>query len=245
MADRIKKDQEKAIAAKDIDPVRVFEQLYSETINVQYIALNNMTQVTVAQQRLANGEDFEKVAKDMSTDRASAEQGGRLPPFSRESKNVPEAFKQVAFLLRDGQVGDPVAIGSSYALIKRRNLNQPKAVKFDDETRAICTRILHDKLIDYAMKDLQHQLAFEARTQIDIIHPGLAKQWQDKLNRDTQAAERASKELDKDQIRKDLHRVAPDDANNKDTSGTAARWERSARADIAPAGERPPATQPG
>src|SRR5262249_45471577 len=118
-----------------------------------------------------------------------------------------------------------------------------KAVKFES-VEANCEKLLYNRLMELAIKDMQHQLAFEARTKINIIHPVLAKQWQEKLDRDTNAKNRRDKELHKDQIRKDQHRVSPD-APEKTPSRTAPTGDVAPRADIAPAGERPPATQPG
>src|SRR5262245_6182496 len=109
-----------------------FRQLYGETVQVRHIQVGNMQEVLEAKRRLAAGEPFEKVAADMSRNARTAPLGGELPPFSRQSSSYPQAFKEAAFALKEGEVSDAVQAEGSLHLIKLERRIAPKAVKFED-----------------------------------------------------------------------------------------------------------------
>jgi peptidyl-prolyl cis-trans isomerase C len=68
------------------------------------------------QKRLAAGEDFAKVAQEVSDDVGSGANGGDLGMFKRGSM-VP-AFEEVAFKLQPGQTSEPVKTQFGYHIIK-------------------------------------------------------------------------------------------------------------------------------
>jgi len=67
--------------------------------------------------RIQKGEDFEKVAMEMSDDKISAPKGGRIPPLSR-GQAVPE-FEDAAFGLKKGEVSPVIKTPFGFAIIRR------------------------------------------------------------------------------------------------------------------------------
>jgi peptidyl-prolyl cis-trans isomerase SurA len=65
--------------------------------------------------RIEAGEDFATIAKENSTDTATAEKGGDLGWLFKGEKG--EAFDNVAFALKAGELSDPVKLADGYALI--------------------------------------------------------------------------------------------------------------------------------
>jgi len=66
--------------------------------------------------RIKSGEDFAKLATELSKDPGSGQQGGDLGFFTKE-RMVPE-FSTAAFALAAGQVSDPVKSQFGYHVIK-------------------------------------------------------------------------------------------------------------------------------
>ena len=66
--------------------------------------------------RLKKGEDFEKVAKEVTEDPSGKANGGDLGYFTKEQM-VPE-FSEVAFKLEKGQISDPVKTQFGWHVIK-------------------------------------------------------------------------------------------------------------------------------
>ncbi len=94
-----------------------------------------------ALERLKNGDDFETVAREMSSDKVSAEYGGDLMAYytrslgfeSRPGKLVPE-FETALFELEDGEISDIVKTEFGYHIIKRLESNRPT---FEEEEEMI------------------------------------------------------------------------------------------------------------
>jgi|CXWL01.1.fsa_nt_gi parvulin-like peptidyl-prolyl isomerase len=67
--------------------------------------------------RAKKGEDFEKLAQEMSDDKMTAPKGGRLPPLSR-GQAVPE-FEEIAFGLKPGEISNVVRTPFGFHIIRR------------------------------------------------------------------------------------------------------------------------------
>jgi len=176
-----------------------FNQIYGETALVRCIQLANQSEVAEAQRRLARGDKFEDVARDMSHDRLSAEMGGELPRFSRQAPGYPKNFKEVAFDLKPGEVSDPVETNGSFYLIKMENCFSPRAVKFATVHDAV-RRQLFDAAVKAAVKSLREDLARRVLNGLLIDDPVLSKQF------DQRVTDRESREKDRERIREDLDR---------------------------------------
>lgn len=216
--------------------VRVaFNLTYGETVRVKHIQCGNMQEIAEVQRRLSAGEAFEKVAQDLSRNAITRNQGGSLPPFSRETPGLPAGFKEVAFALSEpGEVSEPVHADDTYHLLKLVERIAPKAVKFEDVKDSV-RQHLFASMVQEQMKSARAELARQALDTLEIKEPALAAQFKARLTL------RENELRDRDQINRELERqrlsappALPTTAPNRmssDATGTGVA--------------RPPATQSG
>ena len=196
----IRKIVEKQSAGKITEEniYEAFMMLYGENVRIRHIECANLQEITEAQRRLAAGQSFEKVARELSRNASTRELGGELRPFSREDASYPQAFKDVAFSLKTpGEVSDPVEANGAYHLIKLIERIAPKAVKFESVKESV-RQLLYDRLITRQMKDLRIEMGKKALDSLQIEDPILAKQFKDRL------AKRDNEIRERDQIAREL-----------------------------------------
>jgi len=80
--------------------------------------------------RLKKGEDFEKVAKEVTEDPSGKANGGDLGYFSKEQM-VPE-FSEIAFKLEKGQISEPVKTQFGWHVIKVEDTRVKPAPTFEE-----------------------------------------------------------------------------------------------------------------
>jgi foldase protein PrsA len=76
-----------------------------ESRNVRHILVKNEAKADEIYQMLEDGDDFAKLAKEFSTDKGTAKQGGKLP-ITKGSTVAP--FDKAAFALETGEYSKPV-----------------------------------------------------------------------------------------------------------------------------------------
>src|SRR5262249_45064890 len=148
----------------------------------RHIQCRDLSRINEAKRRLDAGEPFSKVAMEMSENSQTAPQGGKLPVFSQNWQGVPEAFRQVAFGMKPGQISDPVHAEGSYHLILLEERIPPKAVKFEDVKESLRAD-LQKRALEAAVKELRQQLSETAVKGLVINDPVLKKQWDERLAR--------------------------------------------------------------
>ena len=89
-----------------------------------HILVDSPDKAKAIEDRLAKGEDFAAVAKAESSDTGSAQKGGDVGCFFRNSQLVPE-FLNAAFSQPVGQVGQPVQTQFGYHIIKVTSRDTP------------------------------------------------------------------------------------------------------------------------
>lgn len=108
-------------------------------IRASHILLKTEPEAQKALARLKKGEKFEAVAKDMSIDKRSAENGGDVGYFSR-GEIVPE-FERAAAGLKIGEVSEPVKTQFGYHIIKVTDKKAGPVVEFDKVKDLIAQRL--------------------------------------------------------------------------------------------------------
>ncbi|HWB55235.1 MAG TPA: peptidyl-prolyl cis-trans isomerase [Tepidisphaeraceae bacterium] len=158
-----------------------FAALYGETVKVRDIRLANPREVAEAKRRLASGESFQQVAHEMSRDPNTAQLGGEMPPFSRNSMAVPEVFRQAAFSLSPGQISDTIEADGAYHLIQMVQRIPPKAVKFEDVKDAVRKAVM-DQRVQLMMIQLRNQFRQTVLQTLEIDDPVLHEQFIHRVN---------------------------------------------------------------
>jgi len=123
--EKIMLDQYLTSEAKKAATPDAAKKLYDETtkalapeeeVNARHILVEDEAQAKAVAERLKKGEDFAKVAAELSKDPGSGKEGGSLGWFTKD-RMVPE-FAEVAFKLTKGQVSDPVKSQFGWHIIK-------------------------------------------------------------------------------------------------------------------------------
>jgi peptidyl-prolyl cis-trans isomerase C len=125
MIDRLLFDEYATEQAKKSVTEDAMKALYADTaktlkpeqeVHARHILVETEDQAKAVIKRLAAGEDFAKVAAELSKDPGSGQQGGDLGFFTKD-RMVPE-FSNAAFALEIGKISDPVKSQFGYHVIK-------------------------------------------------------------------------------------------------------------------------------
>jgi foldase protein PrsA len=197
----LRKIAEPMLAGKinDQNLQEAFAALYGESVECRHIQCGNLQEVQEARRRLAAGESFDQVARAISRNEATRASGGKLPPFTRQMTNIPQAFKDAAFALKVGEVSDIVQAEGAFHLILLEKRNAPKVVKFEDVKESI-RKDLHDRALEALVKQLRGQLAQQLMTAMVIEDPVLKQQFEAKIKK------REGEIRDPEQIRKEMEK---------------------------------------
>jgi len=123
-------------------------------IHARHILVATEADAQAALKRIKAGEDFAKVAKEVSKD--AAEDGGDLGWFTKD-RMVPD-FADAAFKLNEGEVSDPVKTQFGWHIIKVEGKRQTTFPPFDQVKGQVETFV-----IQKAQSDLIQQLHKDAK----------------------------------------------------------------------------------
>jgi hypothetical protein len=165
-----------------------FNSLYGETAVVKHIQCANALEAQQAKMRLASGEKWEDVVRQMSRNPRTAAIDGELPPFSRSTTQwaagwgkVPEGFKAWAFGgAKVGDISDPIQAEGAYHIVRMERKIQPKVVKYEDVKEGIRAD-LYKRLIDQGLNELRNQLGAMVKRAMVIEDPTLRRQYESKV----------------------------------------------------------------
>lgn len=192
----------KPIVAKSVNEENLrarFNAVYGERVRVRHIQFDNLQDYAAARARLDAGEDFAKVAAEVSTNRSSASRGGELKPFARHTPGLPTAFVDAAFALQPGQLSDPVQADGAYHLLKLEERLPPRIVKFEDVRESLREDMI-EELLDETVKYLRNQFAEVARASLIIDDPVLRGEFESRKR------EREATIRDREALRQRLER---------------------------------------
>lgn len=159
-----------------------FNMLYGEKVVMEYIVCGNMVEAADVRRDLAQGKSFEDVARARSRDRQSAANGGELPPFTLHDNRFPPEFRQLSFMLKIGQVSDPIQIGQFIYIGKLIDKIPPQHAKFEDYADSV-RKDLYDEAVKEAMAAMRQRLGTMALDSLQIRDPVLRQQWDDRVTR--------------------------------------------------------------
>jgi peptidyl-prolyl cis-trans isomerase C len=132
-------------------------------------------QIEAAAARVAKGEDFNKVASEVSEDPSAKQNGGDLNFFAK-GQMVPE-FSDAAFKLEKGKVSEPVKTQYGFHIIKVTDKKDPQTVAFDEAKEKI-TGYLKEQKKRAAVNELIASVRAKADVKVNL--PPLEKPAVDK-----------------------------------------------------------------
>ena len=112
-------------------------------VKARHILVETEETALEVEEKLAAGEDFEKLAKEYSTDPGSSQNGGDLGFFGK-GKMVPE-FEEAAFSLEIGKISSPVKTEYGYHIIKVEDIKEAKEANYEDIKEDVKDIIFQEK----------------------------------------------------------------------------------------------------
>lgn len=100
-------------------------------VDAQHILVEDEETANEVKQKLDDGEEFEDLVAEYSTDSGSAENDGSLGYFSAGDM-IPE-FEEVAFSMEPGEISDPVQSQFGYHIIKVNDVREKEETIGDFE----------------------------------------------------------------------------------------------------------------
>jgi parvulin-like peptidyl-prolyl isomerase len=154
-----------------------FKTQYGRKVVIRHIQTNTPQQSQAMLDRLRNGADFAELARKHSAN-PSSQQGGLLPAIGEGELGVPAAISSAALSMTEpGQVAGPVAVGSTYHILKLDKVIAARDVKYED----VRDKIEAD-LRDTKLRGVQQQMLLklinkaQADGRIEFVDPILRAQ---------------------------------------------------------------------
>ena len=157
---KILMEQLLAKSAKDAASDEAMKKLYDETaktikpedeVRARHILVENEADAKKAYDRVKGGEDFAKVAKELSKDPGSSD-GGDLGWFTKD--RMVKEFADAAFALKPGEVSQPVKSQFGWHIIKLEERRQKAVPTFDQ---------VKPQIADYLTRKAQQDLILKLR----------------------------------------------------------------------------------
>ncbi|WP_338787493.1 peptidylprolyl isomerase [Metabacillus sp. FJAT-53654] len=134
-----KKAAEEEVKVTDEDLKAYYDTLEGK-VKASHILVADEATAKEVKDKLAAGEKFEDLAKELSTDTGSAQNGGELGWFGKGQ--MVKEFEDAAFKLKEGEVSAPVKTDYGYHIIKVTETVKP----FDEMKESLKDEVLNQKL---------------------------------------------------------------------------------------------------
>jgi peptidyl-prolyl cis-trans isomerase C len=131
------------------------QQKPEEEVRARHILVESEPDAQAALKRVTGGEDFAKVANEMSKDPGS--KGGELGWFTKE-RMVPE-FAEAAFKMQPGQISDPVKSQFGWHIIQLEERRQKQFPSLDQ---------VRDQVTRYVVQKSQSELILKLREEAKV-----------------------------------------------------------------------------
>jgi peptidyl-prolyl cis-trans isomerase C len=153
-----------------------------EQIKVRHILIASLKEATPEErekartraeailQRLNKGEEFAKLAREVSEDQISAPKGGELAPITLGKTNS-EEFEKAAFALKTGQISGIVATSYGFHIIKMDERQEKRTASFGESREFINNKLKTEleqkkarEFVEQAVKDAGMEVYGEKAT---------------------------------------------------------------------------------
>ncbi|MFC7063468.1 peptidylprolyl isomerase [Halobacillus seohaensis] len=167
------------VSVKDEEIKQYYENMKKE-FKASHILVKDKKTADEVLKKLENGEEFAKLAKEYSTDKKSANNGGKLGGYTSTGKMV-LPFEKAAYNLKVGEVSDPVKTKHGYHVIKvtdKRDKEDTSSIgKFKDMKDQLrqellnrqanpdnITEIMKNAGVEIKIEELKDQISFEPKS---------------------------------------------------------------------------------
>lgn len=116
-------------------------------LKARHILVATEAEAKAIAEQLKKGGDFAKIAKEKSTDKTSAENGGDLGYFTAEQ--VVEPFAKTAFALKDGEISAPVQSQFGWHIIQAQSRRDTKMPPLEDVKSDVQRMVADEMLADF------------------------------------------------------------------------------------------------
>jgi len=116
--------------------------LINKQIRISHIFIKTEDELNQVKQRIDKGEDFAKIASEVSVDKASSKVGGDIG-FIKKGELAPE-LENVVFTMRKGQVSAPLKVKDGFRIIKVTDI-KGNLVELDKVKGLINQRLIAEK----------------------------------------------------------------------------------------------------
>lgn len=127
-----------------------------EEVKARHILVESEETALEVKKKLDEGEDFEELAKEYSTDTSNSQQGGDLGFFGK-GKMVKE-FEDAAFSLEIGEISEPVKTEFGYHIIKVEDRKEAEEADFEKSKDEIKDMIFQERFQEAYDTWLQEKL---------------------------------------------------------------------------------------
>lgn len=146
---KIRKLLEPQIAIEENEMKTYFEEnkdafVQEQQVKASHILVGSKEEADEIRRKLSEGEDFSQLAKELSTDEMTKENGGQLGFFSRGQ--LDEAFEKAAFAMRVGDISAPVKTDYGYHIIKAEEKKEAKAADYQESKDKIREFLLQKRI---------------------------------------------------------------------------------------------------
>ncbi len=116
--------------------------IINKQIRISHIFIKSEDDLNKVKERLDKGEDFAKVASEMSADKASSKVGGDIG-FVKKGE-LSQELEQMIFTMKKGQISSPVKLNEGYRIIKITDI-KGNLIEFDKVKGLINQRLIAEK----------------------------------------------------------------------------------------------------
>ncbi|GJE25571.1 peptidylprolyl isomerase [Methylobacterium organophilum] len=156
----LERESKKAVtpeAAKALYDQTVKAMKPEEEAHARHILVDNEEEAKKIAARIKGGEDFAKVAGEVSKDPGSKTEGGDLGWFTKDRMVAP--FAEAAFKLSPGQLSDPVKTQFGWHVIKLEEKRTKPVPSFDE---------MKEQIDQYLARKAQQDMILKLREQAKI-----------------------------------------------------------------------------
>jgi hypothetical protein len=152
---------------------QAYDLRYGPRYETRLIVVDNAPTANDVVRRARDGERFEDLALQRSTD-ISRTRGGLIDPINPADASWPEAVREAVVRLQPGQVSDPIGLENGYAVMRLERKIDAREVRFDD---------VRDQLAQATRRDVEQRLMQRlarttvAESSVTVLDPALSKSW--------------------------------------------------------------------